>query len=516
LNKQCGAAGPLSEDEEHNTASQERDGCVSEMNEACAAERCDGATIPDATCGTNLTASVLSVTPGRSGSVVTVSPGYGIRSWAFSNVLGDASSQYSTYETCGMRLVVNLVNGQSGALIVYGQTGSGKTHTMFGAPTQADGLVPQVANDILNAIETRRSAGFTVELRASFVEVFGNDINNLLGNGVIGANRGQHQRMAHRFVLDGQCEEVVSDVESFADLLKRGEETKRKASTEMNERSTRAHTLVILRLRQCAPEQQTPVESILTLVDLGGSERLDKSKANEMIRAPGQVDWQEYYRCRERVTETNNINQGLLALKRCVLALNKRQRCAQEGRMLPRVPFSDSKLTMLLEPALNGEAHTSIVVCCAPEDRHAEETVQSLRFGEICRSVQHEAAQRSAHDEANEAVKSAVQQIDADIREVEAAIRSKERWEWRTITRVDVIDEKDTGGTVVNHDEIMELGGAGAVAIAADDGTSCKRTVQHEVRSQVLVGAEAENARRDDLLRRRAKLLGGAMEAAVA
>eukprot|EP00419_Tripos_fusus_P037393 CAMPEP_0172765166 /NCGR_PEP_ID=MMETSP1074-20121228/178736_1 /TAXON_ID=2916 /ORGANISM="Ceratium fusus, Strain PA161109" /LENGTH=285 /DNA_ID=CAMNT_0013600069 /DNA_START=87 /DNA_END=944 /DNA_ORIENTATION=+ len=285
----------------------------------------------------------------------------------------------------------------------------------------------------------------------------------------------------------------------------------------MNERSTRAHTLVILRLRQCAHKQQTPVESILSLVDLGGSERLDKSKANEMIRAPGQVNWQEYYRCRERVTETNNINQGLLALKRCVLALNKRQRCAQEGRhVLPRVPFSDSKLTLLLEPALNGEAHTSIIVCGAPEDRHAEETVQSLRFGEMCSSVQHEAAERSASDEAGWAVKSAVQQIDADIREVEAAIRSKERWEWRTITRVDVIDEKDTGGTVVNRNEIMELGGAGAVEIAADDGTSRKRTVQHEVRSQVLVGAEAENVRRDDLLRRRAKLLGEAVEAIAA
>merc|ERR1712129_694413 len=97
LNKQCGAAGPLSEDEEYNTASQDQDGHASDTNEPCAVELHDGVAIPDAaSCGTNLTASVLSVTPGRSGSVVTVSPGIGIRSWAFSTVLGDTSSQHST------------------------------------------------------------------------------------------------------------------------------------------------------------------------------------------------------------------------------------------------------------------------------------------------------------------------------------------------------------------------------------------------------------------------------------
>lgn len=257
---------------------------------------------------------------------------------------------------------------------------------------------------------------------------------------------------------------------------------------------------------------------MLSLVDLGGSERVSKSKAHEGIKAAGGVDagdgeankvsWQEYYHSRERLTETNNINQGLLALKRCVQALNKRQRCARDGKPLPRVPFSDSKLTLLLEPALNGEACTSIVVCCSPEDRHAEETVQSLRFGELCRSVRH-SKESNEYDKANEAVREAVKQIDTELREVEAQIRSKERWEWVRTIREDVIDEKDTGGTVCRSEEVMELGGVGAVEIQADDGTSMKRTVQHEVWSQVLAGAEAENIRRDTLLRKREQLMGG-------
>merc|ERR1712232_819993 len=186
---------------------------------------------------------------------------------------------------------VNLLNGQSGALIVYGQTGSGKTHTMFGPPHCADGLIPRVAEDILAAVEARRAAGFKVKLGVSFVEVFGNDLSNLLGKDskAVCKNLGQAQRMAHKYVLDGKCEEPVKNQKDFEDILKRGEASKRKASTEMNERSTRAHTLVILRLQQKAPGQTKIVESRLSLVDLGGSERVSKSKAHESIRCAGGV-----------------------------------------------------------------------------------------------------------------------------------------------------------------------------------------------------------------------------------
>jgi hypothetical protein len=323
--------------------------------------------------------------------------------------------------------------------------------------------------------------------------------------------------MGVKYVLDGKYEHEVHDKASFTSLLTLGEERKRKAHTEMNERSTRAHTIVIMRLRQRAPGQEKMVESVLSLVDLGGSERVSKSKANDNVLAPGgvkvgeeesNVTWQQYYKSRERITETNNINKGLLALKRCVQALNERQIRAKEGRPLVRVPYADSKLTVLLEPALSGEANTSIVVCCSKEDRHAEETVQSLRFGEMCSFVEHERAEPNA-DDTGAAVVDAVHQIDLQIKEVETAIRAKEKLEWRKTVRKDIIDEKDTGGTKCNKDEMMELGGAGAVEIAADDGTSKKQTVEHEVWSQVFVGAEAENARREELLNQRDRLLGG-------
>lgn len=518
LNKECGAAQPLDED-----GASEVDATVDDTAgfmprpKTGASVRPQTGLVADvaSTCGTGFNASVLSVESGQSGSVLTVSPGIGIRKWSFADVFGEATTQHHLYETCGRRLAINLMNGKNGSLIVYGQTGSGKTHTVFGPPNVKDGLVPRIADDLLGLADSRRSAGFTVSIGVSIIEVFGNDVTNLLGK--TGAAK-LCARMGTKRVLDGNYEHVMDDRASFESLLALGEERKRKAHTEMNERSTRAHTIVLLRMRQRAPGQENVVESVLQLVDLGGSERVSKSKANENVKAPGavtvgdeevsRVTWQEYYKGRERITETNNINKGLLALKRCVQALNERQKRAQEGRPLVRVPFADSKLTTLLQPALNGEASTSIVVCCSPEDRHAEETVQSLRFGEMCSSVEQDRLESNAND-VGAAVAEAVKQIDSQIKEVEEEIRAKEKLEWRKAVRTDVIDEKDTGGTVCNKDEVMELGGAGAVEIAADDGTSKKEVVEHVVWSQVFVGAEAENARREELLKARLRLLGG-------
>merc|ERR1719353_306695 len=207
----------------------------------------------------------------------------------------------------------------------------------------------------------------------------------------------------------------------------------------MNERSTRAHTLLIFRLIQQLPNMAAPCESVLVLADLGGSEKLTKSRANEEMKGPGAIDageeeevarvtWGEYYKARERLTERSHINQGLLVLKRCISAL----RIPPSGKKTAvRVPFYDSKLTQILEPALGGASHTSVIICASREPEHAEETVQSLRFGESCSLVERTLDTSGV----SAAVKAAVAQIDKEIVEVQAQIKAKERWETRSTVK---------------------------------------------------------------------------------
>lgn len=327
--------------------------------------------------------------------------------------------------------------------------------------------------------------------------------------------------MGHRYVLDGRLEVPVGSPEDLDDLIARGDERKRRAATAMNERSTRAHSVLLLRLRQ--RRGAAVVASTLFLADLGGSEKVSKSRANEDVRAPGgfktnneevsRVSWDEYYRCRQRVTETSYINQGLLALKRCVSMLNQQRRHRERrgaGGAGVQIPFRDSKLTAVLEPAFGGLSRTAIIVCCSQEEQHAEETVQSLRFGEMCGQVEH-GRRQGAVDTSAAAVR-ALRQLDDEIAEVTAAIRANERWEWRRSVRVDLVDEDDEATTRVNANEEMELGGLGAVEFLPADAASsrAKREVEHEVWGQVIVGAETERARLESLLDRRRRLLGEA------
>jgi hypothetical protein len=68
----------------------------------------------------------------------------------------------------------------------------------------------------------------------------------------------------------------------------------------------------------------------------------------------------------------------------------------------------------------------------------------------------------------------------------------------------------ETGGTTLNEEENMELGGKGAVVFAEDKGDDTKHEVEATVTGQVLVGAEAENAKLAELLAKKRRLLGKA------
>lgn len=134
-----------------------------------------------------------------------------------------------------------------------------------------------------------------------------------------------------------------------------------------------------------------------------------------------------------RYDEAVNINTGLLALKRCIDALHEAQRAKREGRPPPHVPYQDSKLTTLLSSALGGDSKTVVLVAAAQEHAHAAETVQSLRFGERCASVE-----TRARVGAN-ALAGMIAALNERIAACEEEVKATERWETvRTVRRDDV------------------------------------------------------------------------------
>lgn len=446
-------------------------------------------------------ASILAVRE-DAGSILAMAPGVGLREFTFDRVFSEKTKQVDTYDRAAQRLIMEFLNGVNTSIVCYGQTGSGKTYTMFGPPgkklKKADqGIVPRACLEVLTSMRERRGRGVEVELGMSYVQVFGSEVSDLLKSGqVVGqgqdgryANTRATDRVGHRYVLDGKTECSVESWDEVQELLELGEISKRVSATAMNERSTRAHTLLVLTLTQKAPSG-FEVKSRLFLADLGGSEKIAKSKADAGLVAPvlmvggeevNRVSWAEYYSHRQRIQETQQINKGLFALKTVIDALNTRQQMINQGAplaSLPYVPYQNSKLTMLLKDALGGTSRTLVFCTASMDSRHALESLQTLRFGERCGQVQ----QRPDADKAA-SVQAALRQLEADIQAVEAEIVRKERWETRLIRRTDV----DT------------------VAGSFGDPTYTREEV---IPTSVLVGAEKDREDLEVLLQRQMDLQG--------
>jgi len=71
----------------------------------------------------------------------------------------------------------------------------------------------------------------------------------------------------------------VSSVNDLAPLLKKANSNRSVGATKSNARSSRSHSVFTLRLTGTHKESGQETEGILNLIDLAGSERLDKSQA---------------------------------------------------------------------------------------------------------------------------------------------------------------------------------------------------------------------------------------------
>lgn len=358
----------------------------------------------------------------KNDSVILVDRIKGVRGFRFDNVIKESASQGSVYETSTMQLITEFLNGYNATCIVYGQTGSGKTHTMFGSTSKpfsvmggdlpdSWGIVPRTCSEVFRALDFRKQSinkKIEAEVFVSYIEIYGNDVTDLLRDGTL---CGQSSVATQRHVLDGSAEVAVSSFTETIQCLNKGEHQKKKAATSMNDRSSRAHSLFIVTLRQKCLCSGVASTSKLFMADLGGSEQLKKSQPFKSTDA--SVDQVES--SKQRLTEAIYINLGLLALKQCVAALRRKK----------HVPYSDSKLTLLLSPGLGGDSQTSVIVCGAQEGRHVAETIGAMRFGQVCRGISN-TAQANAN-----IVQDLFQKINEGIAECEENIKKHERWESR-------------------------------------------------------------------------------------
>ncbi|KAJ6008265.1 hypothetical protein N7540_012241 [Penicillium herquei] len=274
--------------------------------------------------------------------------------FSFDRVFGPSTQNAEVFDEIS-QLVQSALDGYNVCIFCYGQTGSGKTHTM----SSQDGMIPRAVHQIYETAQGLEEKGWRYTMEGNFVEVYNENLNDLLGN-PDELDKKKHEirhdmQRGKTFITDITTVQLDSP-EMVSSILKNADANRSVAATKANERSSRSHSVFILKLTGENHVTGERSEGTLNLVDLAGSERLSHSQATG-----------------ERLKETQNINRSLSSLGDVIAALG-------QGKDGGHVPYRNSKLTYLLQFSLGGNSKTLMFVMVSPLRAHLSETLTSLKF----------------------------------------------------------------------------------------------------------------------------------------
>lgn len=260
------------------------------------------------------------------------------------------------------------------------------------------GIIPRAMEQVAAYCAQQRTRGWAYEMEVTYVEIYNEQVRDLLGEDAgapttrdfgraeaqsglevflrrpIPRRRATSERCrptqvrrdpkTGRVFVDGATRRPIDPADAAAvdALVACAARHRCVASTEMNAVSSRSHAVFTLHLTGTNAERRARLRGALHLVDLAGSERLDRSHAQ------GQ-----------RLKEAQSINKSLSALAGVFASLNAKR---------SHVPYRDSRLTFLLQPALSGDGKTLLFVNLSPTAASANESLCSLRFAKQVNQVE--------------------------------------------------------------------------------------------------------------------------------
>ncbi|KAI5741893.1 hypothetical protein M8J77_000850 [Diaphorina citri] len=241
--------------------------------------------------------------------------------------LGQDTDQNSVFTIIAQPLLDAAFNGYNVCLFAYGQTGSGKSYSMMGdnldsSLKETTGIIPRFCHQLFDQIPSNMVA----QVKISYLEIYNEFVYDLLSS----------ERKALKVRESPDTGIFVSDlsvhgVSSFSEMqkwLSEGNKARATASTNMNDKSSRSHSIfqIQLTLTEDTGSSVTQKCSQINLVDLAGSERVAQTKATE-----------------ERFKEGRNINLSLMTLGQVITNLS-------DHSAVP--PYRNSTLTYLLKVRL--------------------------------------------------------------------------------------------------------------------------------------------------------------------
>ena len=170
------------------------------------------------------------------------------KSWTFDRVYNPVEDNRAVYADTVSGMIEDTVNGFNSTVFAYGQTSSGKTHTMYGSQGE-EGVIEMAVNQLFWAMEETPNRKFLV--MASFIEIYNESVIDLLADPGKSSPQGGlkiRENGEGDVYVDGLKEKPVFCQDDIFTYMKEGEKSRKVGSTNMNERSSRSHTIFRLRI----------------------------------------------------------------------------------------------------------------------------------------------------------------------------------------------------------------------------------------------------------------------------
>ncbi|KAM9817173.1 kinesin-like protein kif7 [Neosynchiropus ocellatus] len=330
----------------------------------------------------------------------------------------ETCSQEEVYSESVQPLIDAFFNGFNATVFAYGQTGSGKTYTIGEANItsfrdEEQGIIPRAVADVFKLLDENDLSDFSV--RVSYLEVYKEEFKDLLE--LETASKDIHIREDKgNIVLSGVKECEVEGLDEVLSLLESGNTARHTGATQMNQNSSRSHTIFTLYMDQrrgssrlygtnTAPQM---LSSKFHFVDLAGSERILKT---------GNTG--------ERLKESIQINSGLLALGNVIGALGDPKRKGSH------IPYRDSKITRILKDSLGGNSKTLMIACISPSSSDFDESLNTLNYATRARNIQNRATVNCKREPDR------VEGLEQQIKALRRALENRQRSETRIISHGD-------------------------------------------------------------------------------
>eukprot|EP00258_Populus_trichocarpa_P000733 XP_002299089.2 kinesin-like protein KIN-14T isoform X1 [Populus trichocarpa] len=284
------------------------------------------------------------------------------KSYNFDKVFHPGSSQDEVF-TEVEPIIKSVIDGYNACIFAYGQTGTGKTFTMEGS-ADTTGIVPRAIEALFKqAVDCNHA--FLISF--SMLEIYMGNLKDLLVPKPTKATDPMPPCLSIQtdpkggIEIDNLVAIKVNDFNQALRLYRLGCRFRTTASTNSNLTSSRSHSMIRVAITCFDAAERRRETNKLWLVDLGGSERVLKTKA-----------WGK------RLDEGKAINLSLSALGDVISALQRKRH---------HIPYRNSKLTQVLKDSLGDDSKTIMLVHVSPKEEDLCETICSLNFATRVKSV---------------------------------------------------------------------------------------------------------------------------------